>query len=158
MSNGLNITIDIRNVGNISNVGNVHFVQYGQDVVQNPQVVVQDPQDFVHIPPENPPPYSSIGQPQSQMEFPSAPPSVSYPNNMGWNQDQSLPPPQQQQQPTSQVIIATPIVGQPIKVKPIGPDSFLTICPNCQHEIATMVKTETSMVQHIWAFVLCIIG
>lgn len=108
-----------------------------------------NPQDLV----QNPPPYSAIGQPQPQMGYP--PPSGGYPNNMGWNPG---PPPPQQQQPTSHVYITSPIVVQPTRVLPTGAAPFVTICPNCQHQVTTRVDSETSMVQHLWAMGLCIIG
>lgn len=140
MSQGVNITVDIRGSNGLGNP---------QGFVQNPPYIVQNPQGFV----QNPPPYSYIGPQQPQMGYPA--PSGSYPHNMHWDQG---PPPPHQQQPTSQVIIASPIVVQPTKVEPLGPDPFLTICPNCRHQVTTMVDTETSMVQHLWALGLCIIG
>lgn len=116
-----------------------------------------NPQNMTH----NPPPYSTIGSQQQQMGYPPPsggyPPQTNYQQNMGWNQNAM---PQQQQgfvQP-SQVIITSPIVVQPTRVLPTGAVPFVTICPNCQNQVTTRVDSETSMVQHLWAMGLCIIG
>lgn len=106
-----------------------------------------NPQNFT----QNPPPYSTIGGAYQQPQPGYPPPSGGYPHNMGWNQQPLNIQP-------GQVIITSPIVVQPTRVLPAGASPFITVCPNCQQQVTTRVDSETSMVQHLWAMGLCIIG
>lgn len=104
---------------------------------------------------QNPPPYSTIGDGYQQQQPGYPPPQSAYPHNMGWNQGQPQQPPMIQ---PGQVIITSPIVVQPTRVLPTGAAPFVTVCPNCQQQVTTRVDSETSIVQHLWAMGLCIIG